>query len=145
MNMCEQIFKMCRVGEARRQLIRAHGENRCIVSYKTKDSSVIRLAETCLIFEVLECRYCFIQELRESSLEDIMSALEQMSNIRAAHRLMADTFNIVRRSAEFLLIEMNQVLQTEQVTWMDGVRNGTLKGFAIQNVFVNSSLLSSAI
>ncbi len=138
---------MSRVGPGRRQIIRGN-TNKCAVSYNCNDGIGEQLAEICLIFEMLECRYCLVRELRQCSLDDLVSSSTTYANghsrVREAQSVMAETFKIVRRSGVHFLLEINDIRQTEQVAWLGILGNDGHVNFALHNPFVNSSLFSSS-
>ncbi len=119
------------------------------MSYICKAVPGEHLAEMCLIFEVLDCSYCLVRELRDSSLDELITATSLYNGgsyaIRSAHTIMSETFKIFQRSGEYLLLELNDIRQTEQVAWLGILGNEELTKFAVQNPFVNSSLFSSSV
>lgn len=119
------------------------------MSYICNDGSGEQLAEICLIFEILESRYCLVRELRASSLDELVSCYTMCADgnyrIRHAHKVMAETFKIVRRTGVHLLLEVGELRQTEQVAWLGILGNDGHVDFALHNRFVNSSLFSSSM
>ena len=141
-------MKTSRVGQGRRRIIRGQSKQ-STVSYICKAGSGEHLAEVCLIFEVLDCCYCLVRELRDSSLDEIIAATSRYNDqsyaVRPAHTVMSETFKIFQRSGVSLLLELSDIRQTEQVAWLGILGNEELTKFAIQNRFVNSSLFSSSV
>lgn len=150
-------MKTCRVGPSRRQIIRSpNGDSNCIISYFDRDTidicaqRVEKFAEICVIFELLDCIYCLIRELRKSSVTEMSDMLTRSKiskgmsyKLRPVHKLLEDNFNIVYRTGNCFIIDLKRVYRTEQVAWMGILGVDGANSYAIHNKYVNSSLFTS--
>jgi len=128
----------------------------CIVSYRGQEgysnaaSVSDNVAEICLIFELLDCKYCLLRELRKSNVKEMFTALlgskqkNKTHKLRPVHMLLQDNFNVLRRTGNSFVVELKMVHRTEQVAWMGILGSGEANTFAIHNRFVNSSLFTSS-
>ena len=110
-----------------------------------------KLAEVCLIFEMLDCQYCLIRELRKCTVKDMSGALcaskvkkGSSYKLRPVHKLLEDTFDIVHRTGECFVVETKEIHRTEQVAWIGILGVDGANSYAIHNRFVNSSLFTSS-
>jgi hypothetical protein len=120
-----------------------------IISYRD-DSAIEKLGEVCLIFEFLESRYCLVRDFTRSDIMELagyMAANDkgQTSHVtlRTAHKILAETYTIIRRSGRCVVIGFDNVLRTEQIAWIGMFDTPNASTFGVHNRFVNSSMFTS--
>jgi hypothetical protein len=117
--------------------------------YSNAASVSDNVAEICLIFELLDCKYCLLRELRKSNVKEMLTALlgskqkNKTHKLRPVHILLQDNFNVLLRTGNSF-VEMKMLHHTEQVAWMGILGSGEANTFAIHNRLVFSSLFTSS-
>lgn len=135
---------MSRVGPSRRQLIRANDKSTCIVRYQNISQKDC-LGEACLIFELLGNRYCLIRKLLRADIIELATYLtgRKKPTLRPVHKVLADTYSIVQRSSQCVVVELCNVIQIEQIAWMGVLGPKDPNVFGIHNKYMNTSLFTS--
>jgi hypothetical protein len=87
-----------------------------------------------------------IRKLLRSDIEQLGAFLTGRKNpiLRPVHNLLGDTYTIVQRSDQCVVVELRQVVRIEQIAWMGILGTKNPNHFGVHNKFVNTSLFSSS-